>query len=69
MTGRYTKCPKCQLNYITQSMTCCTLCASPSKDDNIYDEVIVCPFCFKNTMGVDDIMCVQCSMKRNKCDC
>ena len=67
---KYIKCPRCELNYITQSMKYCTLCAKEIEEglQEWQDEPIICPFCYKNTMQPDDLMCSQCKAKRNKSD-
>ena len=33
-------------------------------DEESYTELI-CPYCEKNVMGIDDIMCAQCRAKRS----
>lgn len=67
----YVRCPRCGLNYILPSEQLCKVC----KDEiagrkSIFDEEgfneLICPYCEKNVMGVEDIMCSQCRAKRSK---
>ncbi len=68
---KYKKCPRCGLNYIKSQEELCLVC----KDElagkrSIFDEedleLILCPYCEKNFMGIDDVMCEKCEKKRNK---
>ena len=34
-------------------------------DDSEYNELI-CPYCDKNILGLDEIMCSECRARRNK---
>ena len=68
---KYKKCPRCGLNYILLNEEICKVCRDEIDrkksifDDEDYDELI-CPYCDKNPIGIDEIMCGQCRAKRNK---
>ena len=68
---KYRKCPRCGLNYILQEEELCIVCKDEIAgkksvfDDENYDELI-CPYCEKNPIGYDEVMCEQCRAKRNK---
>lgn len=68
---KYKKCPRCGLNYILLYEEICKVCRDEIDrkksifDDEDYDELI-CPYCDKNPIGIDEIMCAQCRAKRNK---
>lgn len=71
---KYKKCPRCGLNYIKSQEELCPVC----KDElagkrSIFDEedseLVLCPYCEKNFMGLDDVMCEKCEKKRNKFSC
>ena len=68
---KYQKCPRCGLNYIKQDEKLCAVCRDElDGKKSIFDaedaELIMCPYCEKNFMGIEDIMCQQCQKKRNK---
>ena len=68
---KYKRCPRCGLNYILIDEELCKVCIDEIEgkksifDDESYSELI-CPYCEKNVMDIDDIMCAQCRAKRNK---
>ncbi len=68
---KYKKCPRCGLNYILTESELCQVCKDELQGKrSIFDgedpEKLLCPYCEKNFMGIDDIMCKQCEAKRNK---
>lgn len=68
---KYKKCPRCGLNYILPQDELCIVCRDEiAGRKSIFDqedsEELLCPYCEKNTMGIDDIMCKQCAAKRSK---
>ncbi len=67
---KYKKCLRCGLNYV-KGEDLCVVCQNELEGKrSVFDEEdtegILCPYCEKNTMGIDDVMCVQCEKKRNK---
>ena len=68
---KYKKCPRCGLNYIDTKENLCAVCQDELEGKkSIFDaedtERIMCPYCEKNFMGIEDLMCQQCLKKRNK---
>ena len=67
---KYKKCPRCGLNYILLDEEVCKVCLDEMAGrKSIFDEDdgdLICPYCEKNVMGIDDIMCAQCRAKRSK---
>ena len=67
---KYKKCPRCGLNYILLDEELCKVCMDEiAGRKSIFDEddgELICPYCEKNVMGIDDIMCEQCRAKRCK---
>ena len=68
---KYTKCPRCGLNYILQGEKLCKVCIDEIEgrksifDDDEFGELI-CPYCERNSMGIDELMCAECRAKRLK---
>lgn len=67
---KYTKCPRCGLNYVTENQQVCSVCQDELEGrksifDDDFDEII-CPICGRNKIGFDDLMCQQCYLKRSK---
>ena len=68
---KYKRCPRCGLNYILDDQPLCKVCLDEIEgkksifDEEGFDELI-CPYCEKNTMGIDEVMCSKCRAKRNK---
>lgn len=68
---KYKKCPRCGLNYILAEQELCKVCIDElAGRKSIFDEVndsdFLCPYCEKNMMDIDDVMCKQCRAKRAK---
>lgn len=68
---KYKRCPRCGLNYILQTEQLCKVCKDEIEGrKSIFDEDsfadLICPYCEKNVMDIDDIMCAQCRAKRSK---
>ena len=68
---KYKRCPRCGLNYILQDEQMCKICLDEIEGrKSIFDEEsyaeLICPYCEKNAMGIDDIMCKECQAKRSK---
>ncbi len=68
---KYKKCPRCGLNYILIDEEICKVCKDelehkPSLFDADTEEEWLCPFCYRNKIGFDEVMCAQCLAKRCK---
>lgn len=68
---KYKKCPRCGLNYIMQDQELCVVCKNELEGKrSIFDtedeELILCPYCESNFMGLDDVMCKHCEKRRNR---
>ena len=68
---KYKRCPRCGLNYILQDEHMCKVCLDEIEGrKSIFDEEsfteLICPYCEKNVMDIDDVMCAQCRAKRSK---
>ena len=68
---KYKRCPRCGLNYILPDEQMCKICLDELEGrKSIFDEEsdsdLLCPYCEKNMMDIDDIMCAQCRAKRSK---
>ncbi len=70
---KYKRCPRCGLNYILQDQQLCSVCIDELTgkksifDDENFGELL-CPYCEKNPIEIDDIMCAECRAKRFKKD-
>lgn len=68
---KYKRCSRCGLNYILESESLCSVCKDELVgkksifDDESYSELI-CPYCEKNPIDIDDVMCSECRAKRSK---
>lgn len=65
MAGKYKKCPRCELNYILQEEELCPICLAELKLVPAEEDLELCPLCGKNLITVDQVMCDECSKKRN----
>ena len=68
---KYKKCPRCGLNYILLNEELCKVCLDEmagrkSIFDDDGDSDFICPYCEKNVMDIDDVMCAECRAKRSK---
>ena len=68
---KYKKCPRCGLNYILLDEELCKVCLDEMAGrKSIFDEVgdsdLICPYCEKRLMGIDDVMSSECLAKRSK---
>ena len=66
---KYKKCPRCQLNYIREDWNICSVCQDElDGKKSIFDddEILLCPYCNKHELDVDEVMCSYCQTKRNK---
>ena len=68
---KYKRCPRCGLNYILTEEELCKVCMDEIEGrKSIFDtesfSELICPYCEKNVMDIDDIMCAQCRAKRTK---
>lgn len=68
---KYKRCPRCEMNYILEDQQLCKVCLDELNGrKSIFDEEdsekLICPFCEKNVMGIDDFMCSECRAKRAK---
>lgn len=63
---KYKKCPRCELNYILESETYCSVCkdemSGMSSDDLYYDDSFtrICPRCGINSIADDQEYCDAC---------
>ncbi len=70
--GEYTKCPRCDLNWIKKDQGLCDVCKAELKMegatllvDELEDEdLVLCPVCKQNYMGPTDDMCEQCHAEK-----
>lgn len=70
-TVKYKRCPRCELNYILESEQLCHVCKDElAGKKSIFDDEslmeFICPYCEKNPIDIDDIMCSECRAKRSK---
>ncbi len=68
---KYKRCPRCGLNYILREQQLCSVCKDElAGKKSIFDEEsygeLLCPYCEKNPIDIDDIMCAECRAKRAK---
>ncbi len=68
---KYKRCPRCGLNYITENQRLCKVCIDEIEGrKSIFDEEtfgeLLCPYCEKNPIDIDDIMCAECRAKRKR---
>lgn len=68
---KYKRCPRCGLNYILLNDQLCKVCCDEiDGKKSIFDEEnfgeLICPYCEKNILDIDDVMCAQCRAKRDK---
>lgn len=67
---KYKKCPRCQLNYIREDLDICSVCQDElAGKKSIFDtesDALICPYCNKYELDVDEIMCKHCQQKRRK---
>lgn len=68
---KYTRCPRCGLNYIRPDELLCSVCRDEiDGKHSIFDdddpETVLCPYCEKNYMRFDELMCATCRRKRNR---
>ena len=72
--GKYKKCPRCELNYISLRESYCDVCKAELKlvpssflEDGEEEELdILCPVCKNNFIGFDEDMCAACREKAEK---
>ena len=68
--AKYKKCPRCELNYITQDQDMCDICKAELGLDSkivLLDDIIdddeplkLCPVCKTAYIGLDEDMCESC---------
>ena len=68
---KYKRCPRCGLNYILLDEQLCKVCVDEiAGKKSIFDEDsfsdLICPYCERNVMGFDDIMCAECRARRER---
>ncbi|MEG1527639.1 MAG: hypothetical protein RR248_02845 [Clostridia bacterium] len=63
----YDKCRRCEINYKPKQDEYCSVCLAELKGE-FYEEDsdLLCPFCYKNKLDFDEIMCKRCWLKRHK---
>lgn len=67
---KYTRCSRCQLNYVAEGQQFCKVCqdelAGKKSIFNDDFDVALCPYCNKRQINADQIMCAKCLAKRCK---
>lgn len=66
---KYKKCPRCELNYIVADEEICIVCKDElSGKKSIFDEEeqLICPFCQRNCLTPQELMCPACRAKRER---
>lgn len=64
----YDRCPRCELNYKKKTDKYCQVCMDEmAHKENDFDEnEFICPLCYKNKIGYDEVICKKCQQKRQK---
>lgn len=62
---RFVKCPRCDLNYITESERYCKVCLREMKGDSEQDEVELCSVCNEAPALPGRDMCLFCLKEMN----
>ena len=66
---KYKKCPRCDLNYVTEKCEFCTICKAEMSGKNANFDISewdFCPFCEKNRLKNGEEICEKCLEKRQK---
>ena len=62
---KFVKCPRCELNYITETERYCKVCLREMKGDNAVDEVELCSVCNEAPALPGRDMCLFCLKEMN----
>ena len=62
---KFVKCPRCELNYITESERYCKVCLREMKGDSAADEVELCSVCNEAPALPGRDMCLCCLKEMN----
>lgn len=62
---KFVKCPRCELNYITESERYCKVCLREMKGDNSQDEVELCSICNEAPALPGRDVCLFCLKEMN----
>ena len=62
------KCPKCELNYITENENVCKVCAKEMKGEQSFGDVVevICPQCNERNVVPGKELCIFCIMENKK---
>ena len=65
---KYKKCPRCEINYVKVEEEYCSVCQAEldGKSNCEETDMDLCPYCFKEYVSFDQLMCDKCWRKRNK---
>ena len=62
---KFVKCPRCELNYITESERYCKVCMREMKGDSVQDEVELCSVCNEAPALPGRDVCLFCLKEMN----
>lgn len=62
---KFVKCPRCELNYITESERYCKVCLREMKGDSAQDEIELCSVCNEAPALPGRDMCLFCLKEMN----
>ena len=62
---KFVKCPRCELNYITESERYCKVCLREMKGDNAQDEIELCSVCNEAPALPGRDVCLFCLKEMN----
>ena len=62
---KFVKCPRCELNYITESERYCKVCLREMKGDSVQDEIELCSVCNEAPALPGRDVCLFCLKEMN----
>ena len=62
---KFVKCPRCELNYITESERYCKVCLREMKGDSVQDEIELCSVCNEAPALPGRDLCLFCLKEMN----
>ena len=62
---KFVKCPRCELNYITESEKYCKVCLREMKGDSVQDEIELCSVCNEAPALPGRDVCLFCLKEMN----
>lgn len=68
---KYIRCPRCALNYILPYQEYCSVCKDELEGrKSVFEseefDGLICPYCNKHMLGIDEVMCKHCTNRRAK---